>query len=258
MWFWEWLMSIFLFPVKWFWKKYEEFNEERCIWKLILLFAGSLSGMLLIGFVLVWIGYYLIQYHFSLLVVIGIIIWIYIYVKSTLKEKTASNERKIAMSEEMAEKSYPAMRNIMYQTLKSCADAIGGIVPRLLQEIEVLEAHYIINNNICFYQFRLNKADFSMMYTPDDLNEFKRILQVTLSRKFDGGEFSRYKFEDIIDAYGNKYEHVYVDTIEDIDTFFIIQTVFTTMEYADYYRNREVNRQMVSNKPLNVDWKDIS
>lgn len=258
MWFWEWVLSILLYPVKWFWKKYTEYNEEQCIWKLVLLFLGSLSGLLLIGFALVWLSYYLIQYHFTFLVVIGLIIWLYAYVKSTLEEKLAKSERKLALSQEMADKGYPIMRNIMYQTLKSCADAIGGIAPRLLQEIEVLEAHYIISNNICFYQFKLNKSDFSMMYNQDDLNEFKRILQVTLSRKVQAGEFPRQKFESVVDAYGNVYDPVCIDMIEDIDTFFIIQTVFTTKEYADYSRNREINKQSVDNKTLNVEWKDIS
>ena len=99
MWFVEWLVSILVFPVRWFWQEYHKLSEEKCVWKLILLFVGSLSGILLIGFALIWLGCYLINYHLPLLVAIGLIVWLYAYVKSKLDEKAQSVRDKISLED---------------------------------------------------------------------------------------------------------------------------------------------------------------
>lgn len=262
MWFWEWLLSIVLFPIHWFWNKYQELNEEQCVWKLVLLFAGSLSGILMIGFALIWLGYYLINYHLSLVVAIGVIVWLYAYVKSKIdgKENAVTNsvQNKQEQLKEQADRGYPIMRNIMYKTLRDEAETIGGFKPRILQEIEVLETHYIISDDIIYYQFKLNKADINMYYGKDDLEEFRRILQVAIMRKLQAGEFPRLQIENVMDGYGNIFDAISVDMIEDIDTFFIIQTVFMSQAYANILRGKMMEEQSVRTKAvLNTDWNNI-
>lgn len=261
MWFWEWLLSVVLFPVHWFWNKYKELNEERCVWKLVLLFVGSLSGILLIAFALLWLGYYLINRHLPLVVAIGVIIWLYAYVKSKIDEKSkavvSSIQRTQEQLKEQADREYPIMRNIMYKTLRDEAGAIGGIMPRTLQEIEVLETHYLISNGIIYYQYKLNKADIDMYYRKDDLEEFKRILQVAITRKLQAGEFPRLQIDNVRDEYGNIFDAVLVDMIEDIDTYFIIQMVFMSQSYAAILRNKLMTGRSVrtTNVP-DADWKE--
>ena len=111
----------------------------------------------------------------------------------------------------------------MYQTLKVSAECIGGVIPRLLQEIEVLEKHYIIANEICFYQFRIQKADIKIRYEQEELREYESILQNDISRKIRAGDFPSLGVEQYMDSYGNIYDAVYIDVIEDIDTYFIVQ-----------------------------------
>ena len=261
MWFVEWLVSILVFPVRWFWQEYQKLSEEKCVWKLILLFAGSLSGILLIGFALIWMGCYLINYHLPLLVTIGLIVWLYAYVKSKLDEKAQSATNSIQSTQEQlkeqADRGYPIMRNIMYKTLRDEAGAVGGILPRTLQEIEVLETHYIISNDIIYYQFKLNKADINMYYGKDDLEEFKRILQVAIMRKLQAGEFPRLQIDNVKDEYGNIFDAVSVDMIEDIDTYFIIQTVFMSQSYAAILRNKLMMGQNTGTTNIpDAEWKE--
>lgn len=261
MWFWEWLLSVVLFPVHWFWDKYKEMNEEQCVWKLVLLFVGSLSGILLIGFVLMWLGCYLVNYHLPLLMAIGVIVWLYAYVKSKIDEKAKTVTNSIRNTQEQlreqADRGYPIMRNIMYKTLRDEAGAIACLMPRTLREIEVLETHHIISNDIIYYQFKLNKADINMYYGKDDLAEFKRILQVAIMRKLQAGEFPRLQIDNVMDGYGNIFDAIYVDMIEDMDTYFIIQTVFMSQSYAEILRNKLMTGQneRTANVP-DADWKE--
>lgn len=262
MWFVEWLVSILVFPVRWFWQEYQKLSEEKRVWKLILLFVGSLSGILLIGFALIWLGCYLINYHLPLLVAIGLIFWLYAYVKSKIgeKEKSVTNsiQRTQEQLKEQADRGYPIMRNIMYKTLRDEAGAIGGIMPRTLQEIEILETHHILSNNIIYYQFKLNKADINVYYSKNELDEFKRILQLALTRNIQAGLFPKLQVENVLDEYGNIFDTVCVDMIEDIDTYFVIQTVFMSQAYANILRGKMMEEQSVRTKDvLNVEWNDI-
>ena len=181
--------------------------------------------------------------------------------KSKLDEKAQSATNSIQSTQEQlkeqADRGYPIMRNIMYKTLRDEAGAVGGILPRTLQEIEVLETHYIISNDIIYYQFKLNKADINMYYGKDDLEEFKRILQVAIMRKLQAGEFPRLQIDNVKDEYGNIFDAVSVDMIEDIDTYFIIQTVFMSQSYAAILRNKLMMGQNTGTTNIpDAEWKE--
>lgn len=264
-WILEWIVSLLTFTVEWFWTRLEEYKESKSILRIILLFVISLSGLFLISGSLVWFVVYLFTYHIEIVVILGLIIWLYAYIKSRMDKRTAQTaesnvQKSMAQAEmqEQAQKAYPVIRNIIYQILKEVADGIGGTIPRTLQEIEVLECHYLFANNICFYQFKLNKADISMRYQWNELTEFQRILQTTISQKIQAGYFPTLGVNTYLDSYGNMYDAVYIDIVEDMDTYFNIQAVFYSPAYADYLRMKQVNQNVVvsgSNIP-NASWND--
>ena len=250
MWFIEKLLSLLIFPVKWFWESFERYKDTKSIWKIVLLFAGSLTGLVLLGGTLIWCASYLISYHKEWVVVAGLVIWLYAYIKSKMDKKAAeqmadiSNANPVlAEMQTQAEKGYPIMRNIMFQTLKEAAADIGGLVPRLLQEIEIPRMHYILANGVVFYQFQINKADFRMQYQQADLLEFRMQIQAVCSRLIHAGTFSTLGIQDCMDAYGNWYDAVCVDVVEDVGNTFIIQAVFTTPAYTEYLHQRQLNQQ---------------
>lgn len=246
MWMLEWLLSILTYPISWFWQAYARYKEEKCVWKIIALFVVSLSGLAAIGFVVIWLLSWLLLYHFEVVLIGCFIVWLYSYIYSKLNEKPTQEETvDVGLQElqEQAAKVYPMMRNIMYQTLKGSAESIGGIIPRLLQEIEVLEGHYIITNGICFFQFRLSKVDIKIRYEAEELREFQRILQNDISRSIQAGKFPTLGIEQYLDNYGNVYDAIYIDVIEDLDNCFRIQAVLYSPAYADYLRKKRMNQQ---------------
>ncbi|MGP1433510.1 MAG: hypothetical protein ACTTKP_04445 [Catonella sp.] len=260
MWFLEWLLGIITFPITWFWNSYKRLKETRDVKRLIIFFVLSLSGFAILAGALLWLILWLITFHIEVIVIISVVCWLFAYVKAkmdkpTEEEPTISQE--LLELEEQAIKAYPTMRNIIYQTLKSCAENIGGIVPRVLADIEVLESHYVISQNICFYQFRLEKTDIRTRYQKEEITEFISILQAEINRKIQNKDFPTLAMEKFIDSYGNIYDAVYIDVIEDMDRNFLIQSVFYSPQYAEYLRQKKMVQQeskTVSNIP-DAKWK---
>ncbi len=253
MWIIEKLLSLLTFPVKWFWESFERYKDTKSIWKIILLFAGSLTGLVLLGGTLIWCVSYLLKYRLEWVIIGGLVIWLYAYIKSSMDKKTAEAAVQAANIpvadpiftevQAQAEKAYPIMRNIMFQTLKEAAADIGGMVPRLLQEIEVPGMHYMLANGVIFYQFRLNKADARTQYQLADLSEFRMQIQAVCSRLIHAGNFPTLGMQDYMDAYGNWSDPVQVDVVEDVGNTFIIQAVFTTPAYTEYLYQKQLNWQ---------------
>ena len=98
----------------------------------------------------------------------------------------------------------------------------------------------------CFYQFRLSKADIRTRYDQNELREFERILQNDISRRIKAGDFPTLGMEQFVDAYGNIYDAIYIDVIEDIDNCFLIQAVMYSPQYAGYLRQKRMNQQSLS------------
>lgn len=260
MWFLEWLLSIIIFPITWFWNSYKRLKETRDVKRLIIFFILSLSGFAILAGALLWLILWLITFHIEVIVIISVVCWLFAYVKAKI-DKPSEEEPTISQElmelEEQAIKAYPTMRNIIYQTLKSCAENIGGIVPRVLADIEVLESHYIISQNICFYQFRLEKTDIRSRYQKEEITEFISIIQAEINRKIQNKDFPTLAMEKFIDSYGNMYDAVYIDIIEDMDRYFLIQSVFYSPQYAEYLRQKKMVQQesnRVSNIP-DAKWK---
>lgn len=267
----HWIWGILMFPIQWFWKRYEKYAESRSIGKIIILFLISLTGLGLFAYALVCGVSYLITYHTEALILIGVIIWLYAYVRSKMKEKEDEKKRQqdtqnmAYMQEEQflheqANKGYAIIRNVVYQTLKEMAGNIGGNQPRILNEIELLECHYILSNKIIFYQFRLAKADLKAQYHRNELQEFENILQTSISRKIQAGDFPTLGATIFRDEYGNIFDCVLVDIIEDCDSYLGIQAVFYSPLYAEYWRSKKMNAQNtnISNGIPEATWGNNS
>lgn len=255
----EWLISLLTFPINWFWTKYETYKETNNIPMLILLFSFSLSGVLLLALAILKLADYLFTYHLNLLIVFGIIYWLYTYIRDKRQEPEVDSTPTVQTDIMVqAEKGYSIMRNVIFQTVKSTASDIGGKVPRLLGEIEVSDCHFIITDNLCFYQFRLLKEDMMVQYTEHDLNEFKSIFQTNLAHKIQSGEFPTLKMENYRDKYGNWYDSIIIDTIEDIGNMFILQTVFCSPEYAEYRHQIDISKDVLDGGKRNISesWND--
>lgn len=242
------LLALLTFPVNWFWESFERYKDTKSVGKIILLFVGSLTGLVLLGGTLIWCISYLLQYHMEWVVVFGLVIWLYAYIKIRMDKQKAEAAQAVAdptlvQMQEQAEKGYPIMRNIMFQTCKEAATDIGGLVPRLLQEIGVPGMHYMFTNSIVFYQFQLNKADLRTQYQSADLSEFRTLVQTACSRLIHAGNFPTLGIQDFMDAYGNWHDAVCIDALEDAGNVFIIQAVFTTPVYTEYLYQKQLNRQ---------------
>ena len=251
MWMIQKLTDLLTFPVMRFWECFEKYKEEKSTWKIILLFVGSLTGLALIGGALGWIIYYTFTYHFEWVVIVGLILWLYSYVKSKMDKKAAANNVQDVPAVDpdwevfktQAEKGYPIMRNIMFQTSKEIASSMGANSPRLLQEIEIPGEHYVPVNGICYYQFKLFKADPMMQYTRAECKVFEEQFQSVCSRLIASGSFPTLQMQNYMDAYGNWYDAVHIDVIEDVGNTFIIQSVFVTSAYAEYKHQLQLNQQ---------------
>lgn len=244
---WNFIKQILTYPVQWFWKKYEKCKESGDTVKMIILWLVSLTGLVSIGFITIFSIGYLLTQHFNMVMLVVFIIWLYAYVRDRImKSGEAENVQKSKDMQSIlaqADKLYPTMRNIVYQTAKDFAPNIGAKTPRLLGEIEMPEEHYIISNDICYYQFHLAKEDIRMVYSQDDLTEFRLEIQTSLSRKLRSGTFANLQIEQYKDKYGNWLDAVVIDTIEDVGTEFILQMAFSTPEYAEHVHRMRINKQ---------------
>lgn len=263
MWMFEKIISILSFPVHWFWQSYEDAKETRNFGKVIALFLISLTGLVLFVSAFIWISNWLLTYHADKVTIVGLVIWLYVYVKSKMNKNedayTYENEQQtLTLSHEQAQRGYPIIRNVMYQTLKGCAEKIGCIIPRMIQEIEVPESHYIISNDICFYQFKLAKKDTRLQYYREDMQEFERIVQNEISRKIQAGEFPSLGIQNYLSAYGDIFDAICIDLIEEVDMYLIIQASYYSPTYAEYWRNKQLYLQndIVDTTIPDEEWKN--
>lgn len=268
MWIIQKLLDYLSFAIQWFWLHYEKYKKEGSIWKVAVLFACSLSGFFLTVGSFAWFMYYLITYHTEILIGFGLLIWLYAYVKSVMdkkaEERLAQETEHVARliveedeQEEQARKSRRLVCNVIYQTLREMATDISGKPPRLSSEIEIFGMPYFIRDNLIFYQFRLAKESLTQ-YPPEDLEEYKKMLQAAISRKIQSGDFPTLGMD--VYPYGNGvYDAVIVDSFEDVGNEFIIQAVLYSPVYAEYLIQKQNNQQMLIADNTSVPdatWRD--
>lgn len=268
MWLLERIWELLLFPIKWFFFQYKKYKKEKSLWKIALLFSVSVSGFIIIGGTLIWLAMYLLTYHMEWVVVTGLLIWLYAYVNAKMsreaEEHLAQQTEQVArlVQEEseleiQAKKSRRLVCNVLYQTLREMAGDIGGAVPRLSADIEILNIPFFIRNNLIFYQFRLAKES-DIQYEKEDLSEYKKMLQAAISRKIQCGDFPTLGM-DVYPYDNHVYDAVMIDSLEDVGNQFIIQAVLYSPSYAEYLIRKQNNQQMLISDNSSVPdatWKD--
>lgn len=265
---WNGIKNILLFPVTWFWNQYQKCQEEKAIAKMIALFVFSLTGLVSIAVLLVAMISFLINFfteHSEMLLIVLVIIWIYLYGKSKMIKNEEQNQQLLIQQKqdmtaqnEQALQGYPALANSMYQVLRGIAEEIDSRVPCMIAEIEMPTEKYILRNNVCFYQFMAVKKDPMKLYEQDMLDEFKKTVQFCIHNKLHSGAFPSIVMEDYKDQYGNSYDGIMIDRVEDFGRYFQITAVYSSPEYADYVHNR--NMMQMQRSPvegdISVSWKD--
>lgn len=241
------ILNLLSAPIEKFWLKADEYKENQQYGKMVAAFAASTFIIASMIATLVILIYLAVTYFFEVLIMIGCIIWIYWAVWQKMHKKSEKLEEYIDITQDLkqlyasAQKGYPPMRTIIFQTLKRSANDIMAKPPRALGEIEVMEEKYIIENNIIFYQFQLPKADIKYQCMSDDIEEFKLILQTTFNQLWQAGNFPQIALQMQSDTYSNMYDPVIIDRIDDLGNIYLIQTVFTTTAYMEQVRRFKEN-----------------
>ena len=247
---WDWFKNVIMFPVTWFWEQYQRCKEDKAIGKMILLFFFSITGLSVIGFALFLLLNFLIAFsakHPEAILIVGGIIWIYLYGKSRMAKNEEQKElvriqqeQNEAALNEKALQGYASIVNVMYQVLRGTALDIDCQPPSMIAEIEMPEGKYILRNNICFYQFMIQKKDIARIYSQEVLDEFKKTLQFTLHQKLHSGAFPSIQLEDYRDQHGNSYDGIVIDQMEDFGRYFQMSVIYISPDYAEYAHNRKM------------------
>lgn len=263
---WNWIKNVIFFPVTWFWGQYQKCQEENAVGKMITLFGFSLTGLVCIGVALVWLISFLINsanaHLEAVLIIIGII-WIYLYGKSKMARNEAQNQQvlmqqdqDLTIQHEKALQGYASIANAMYQVLRGIAGEIDSQTPGMIAEIEMPGEKYLLQDQICFYQFMVIKKDPMKVYDQSMCDEFKKTVQFTIHNKLHSGAFPSIVIEDYRDQHGNSYDGIVVDRMEDFGKYFQIRVVYISPEYAEYTHNRnmmQMQRSVVEGD-LSVTW----
>ena len=264
------LLKFLSYPVEWFFYQKEKYENENCLWKTILLFIFSLSGLALGVYLLLLSLQWLFVDHIEIGLIIAGIWWLYSYIEQQLNEKKKQNIQDqdqeidyIQQTEENAKNGYVVLKNILYQTLRSSntADSLGAIPPRLLTEIETDRAYFIVDR-ICYYQFQLSKIDTTVCCSWEDLEYQRKILQHEIATKIRAGAFPTLGVQNFIDEFGNVQDTVQIAVIEDVGTHFIIQATFYSPEYGAYLRSKQTTDQnkqigLLRDEKLDEDLKNV-
>ena len=246
MWFVEWLLSILTYPIEWFWDKASVYKEEGKKGRVILLFALSLSGVVLFGYALIYGCIWIWDKNIEIVIIGGLIIWLYSYVYSKCVKKQEAQVDLIKLQQEneieiQARRDYPLLKMLLYRTLKGSADSIGSKPPINVNEIVFQDKPYIISQGVIFYQFQICKNNIGMRYEKEELNEYARTLQNDISRKIRAGDFPQITSDKAWANDGMTYDIINIDGYEDIGNCFLIRVVRYSPQYAEYVKNIHQN-----------------
>lgn len=241
MWLVELLISILTYPVQWFWNKASTYNAEGKKGRILLLFALSLSGLLLFVYALIAGSIWLWTNHIKIVIALGLLIWLYSYIYSKMEKAPKEKEEpKTVVTQadtelwEQAKYDYPRIKSIVYRTLKGSADAIGGKYPISDNEIVISESPYIIANELIFYHFQMAKNNIRMHYEKVELEEYANILQNDIARKIRAGDFPDIPSDKVWHEDGKSYDVITIDGIEDMNNCFYIRVVRFSPWYVEY------------------------
>ncbi|MBE7047605.1 MAG: hypothetical protein E7396_09415 [Ruminococcaceae bacterium] len=229
-----------LSPVYWFWDKYEQYKEEDCIWKILLLFALSLGGLTAIAYVLIWVVSYVITYHPEWFLIGGLIVWLYASVKTKTKKKsvepmapqTATIDYDLLSQKAFARKDI--IINIMYKCFREVATKLGCNIPIREEEIYMENNWYRYGDNFVIFLFRLEKKDMKAPWNIELRNEYTIVVESKLQHMISSNMFKGIGYPVARDKFGDTLRRIYVFDITDEGQYLYIYVVFGCPEYQEY------------------------
>lgn len=265
-WFLKKMVFFLIYPIWKFLVYFEENESNTSTGKMLLLFAGALAGTGLIGLAYYLPINYIINNHFEWIVFAVVGLLLTDYVKSIMKGKNTLQEtppKEVAPSlsdiQKQAEDGYSTMKRIVYATAKEIASEISVVSPRLISEVEFDNDPYIIgrgsSEGICFYQFKLTKADPKKRYTISECSDFRDIFEKECSFLIETGNFPGIPTHKEKDNHNKWYYAVCIDLIEDAGKFLYVYTVYYDSVYSEYRHKIELEAQ---ERETRVDPPDAS
>lgn len=259
---WKRMKNLILYPVNWFWDKYTECKEKDQLGKAIGILIASLTGLVAIG-VLMILGLITITNwainNPEVSCGVVLLVWLYMYVKNGREHSnTANNDAEITAASvvQEAQRGYQSMLKIVYSSIQYLAADVGGMKPTFIPEIEMPEDHFVIRDNLYFYQFKLEKKDTRSTCDEAFLNDFVDKLQNKISAILRNGDFPDIKIIEFRDQYGNRSDGIVVDHINDMGRYFVIYTTYASTQYMEFRRNKQMNQIIANDVNAEVveDW----
>lgn len=261
---WESILNLLLMFPRWYWAKVKEYQEEDNrlgIVKMTVfaLFVTVLSILAFLAFI--YLCYLFAVYHPLIASAIIFVVMVYLFAlfkpEPAKKEDTTNYDAEWEAYYEACDRAYITARSIMYQVLRSCAMELGGNMPTFINQIEMPEEHYVVTDNFCLFQFKLDKTDIHEAVTENILSEYKDQLQYCIHSKIKNCEFPTLHIQDYVDTHGNVYDGFVVHNVEDFGKYLHFYVVFVTSEYTDYLAQAkaEANATSSSNNSISESWK---
>lgn len=264
-WFIELLIKLVTFPVTLFWEQYEKYKEAKNTVKIILLFVGSLSGVLLIIGMIAWLVWYLINYQLLLLIIVVGIGWLYLYVKYKMDRKVVepimAPQTTIPNMDLLHKKAWArldTMTNIVYLGYGAVASKIQCVVASDVSEIIDLNLRYDIIDGAIFYVYRFEKEDMGIHYDDNTIKEFTHRFQAKLNHMITSGKFRLRGYPIDVDIFGERLSEVCVEPFIDYGQYLYAWVAFDTAEYRDsqYRQNMQQTNNYVDPSLPAETWDD--
>lgn len=262
---WNGLINIVMFPVNYFWERYQKCKKENAVWKMICLFAFSLTG---IAVILVGIAYAIsiiiikINERPEILFIVLGIVWLYLYGRSkSIKQEEQSKKTAEQLNRDKNElnanavKGLPSITMFMFTIFRKQSDDIDCEKPLTSAEIQIPEEKFILRNGLCFYQFKLKKKCMQA-YDREALDVFKTSLQCAIQNKLHSGDALSFEAHDVLDQFGNIFDAIVIDNIEDLGGYFQFSVVYASQAYAEFARKKQLIKMQdkSSNEELTASW----
>lgn len=251
------------YPVNVFWKHFKKYKMKKQTGKIVLLFAGTLSGVLLIGGSISYLIAYLITYHAEWVVIAGLIFWFYGYVKSKsdrTEVETSSQNQPILIEEKsaldsQAEDDYAEMLEVLYQTASEVAPEIGALQPVIPNDMEC-DHPWIVQDGVAYYNFILVKEDPDLPFSLTERAQAKALLQKVCSKVVAESPVTTHT-QKFTDKYGKKHEPITIHAVAQSTDYIRIQTVYPNDAYAEFVHLRNLKNQTRnhSNTIPDASWK---
>lgn len=252
-WLFEKMLILFNMDEEKWWDKYVEYRYMISVAIFTVFLAFIAGGVIALGFLIVWLFMWLCTNHLEIVIVFSVIAFVCACIinrrsnnAKIAKEKLEEKQRRMEMQKKAeldnkAKRDYCTIRSIMFVVLRKCIKYIECEEIQTAKDIDMTENKHVIVNSIIFYMFSLPKADMKKIYDDVELESLAEIIRRTLAKKLHEGDDEDFEISKTTDPYGNRFEKLNIDRLEDWGDCFVVYVVEYSEAYAEYWRNRRLN-----------------